>query len=374
MSVPNERHNSPGPAFEASIAPHSSCESCGELSADHAHEHGFELIEVLRVVFVTLAATAVWFHLWEPFHRISVIGLVATLIGGYPIFKESLENIVERRMTMELSMTIALLSALAIGEYFTALVITAFVLGAEILEGLTVGRGRRAIQDMLNFLPQTASVLRAGKTLDVPTDTILPGEIVLIRPGDRIPVDGQVVSGHSFVEEAAITGEPMPSEKMAGSAMYAGTINQTGTLHVLVERLGKQTTFGKIIEAVERAEQSRAPIQKTADRLAGYLVYFALGRHTHFSHYAQHTGDHLRHHRGGRLRHRRGNAAGSPRGRRARGTAGVNHQRRHLSVGPGSSGYGLLRQDWHPDVWHAAGHRRQPRAGCLRTGTAPGSR
>ena len=277
MSVPNEQHNSPGPAFEASIAPHSSCESCGELSADHAHEHGFELIEVLRVVFVTLAATAVWFHLWEPFHRISVIGLVATLIGGYPIFKESLENIVERRMTMELSMTIALLSALAIGEYFTALVITAFVLGAEILEGLTVGRGRRAIQDMLNFLPQTASVLRAGKTLDVPTDTILPGEIVLIRPGDRIPVDGQVVSGHSFVEEAAITGEPMPSEKMAGSAMYAGTINQTGTLHVLVERLGKQTTFGKIIEAVERAEQSRAPIQKTADRLAGYLVYFALG-------------------------------------------------------------------------------------------------
>ena len=277
MSVTIEQNNSPGPAFEASIPSHSSCDSCGELSAGHAHEHGFELIEVLRVVFVTLAATAVWFHLWEPFHRVSVIGLVATLIGGYPIFKESLENIVERRMTMELSMTIALLSALAIGECFTALVITAFVLGAEILEGLTVGRGRRAIQDMLNFLPQTASVLRGGKTLDVPTDTILPGEIVLIRPGDRIPVDGQVVSGHSFVEEAAITGEPMPSEKMAGSAMYAGTINQTGTLHVLVKRLGKQTTFGKIIEAVERAEQSRAPIQKTADRLAGYLVYFALG-------------------------------------------------------------------------------------------------
>jgi heavy metal translocating P-type ATPase len=224
-----------------------------------------------------LAAAAVWFHLWEPFHRVSVIGLVATLIGGYPIFKEAFENIVERRMTMELSMTIALLSALAIGEFFTALVITAFVLGAEILEGLTVGRGRRAIQDMLNFLPQTAAVLRDGQTLEVPTDTILPGEIVLIRPGSRIPVDGQVVSGHSFVEEAAITGEPMPSEKTEGSAMYAGTINQTGTLQVLVERLGKETTFGKIIEAVERAEHSRAPIQKTADRLAGYLVYFALG-------------------------------------------------------------------------------------------------
>jgi heavy metal translocating P-type ATPase len=178
---------------------------------------------------------------------------------------------------MELSMTIALVSALAIGEFFTALVITAFVLAAEILEGLTVGRGRRAIQDMLDFLPQIASVLRNGQVIEVNTNSILPGEMVLIRPGSRIPVDGQVVSGHSFVEQAAITGEPMPSEKTTGSKVYAGTINQAGTLQVRADRLGKETTFGKIIEAVENAERSRAPIQKTADRLAGYLVYFALG-------------------------------------------------------------------------------------------------
>ena len=102
----------------------------------HDHEHGFEIVDTLRVVFVAVAAAAVWFHLWEPFHRVSVIGLAATLIGGYPIFKEAFENIIERRMTMELSMTIALVSALAIREFFTALVITAFVLAAEILEGL----------------------------------------------------------------------------------------------------------------------------------------------------------------------------------------------------------------------------------------------
>jgi heavy metal translocating P-type ATPase len=247
------------------------------VSPEEDHEHGFELVEVLRVAFVALAAAAVWFHLWEPFHRVSVIGLGATLVGGYPIFKEAFENILERRMTMELSMTIALVSALAIGEFFTALVITAFVLAAEILEGLTVGRGRRAIQDMLDFLPQTASVLREGRIVEVDTKTILPGEVVVIRPGSRIPVDGRVLSGHSFVEQAAITGEPMPSEKSAGSDVYAGTINQAGTLQVRAERLGKETTFGKIIEAVENAERSRAPIQKTADRLAGYLVYFALG-------------------------------------------------------------------------------------------------
>jgi heavy metal translocating P-type ATPase len=244
---------------------------------ERSQEQGFELTEVMRVVFVALAAAAVWFHLWEPFHRVSVIGLAAALIGGFPIFKEAFENIIARRMTMELSMAIALVSALAIGEFFTALVITAFVLGAEILEGLTVGRGRRAIQDMLDFLPQIASVMREGQIVDVTTQTILPGEIVVIRPGSRIPVDGQVVSGHSFVEQAAITGEPMPSEKMAGSEVYAGTINQAGGLQVRADRLGKETTFGKIIEAVEKAEHSRAPIQKMADRLAGYLVYFALG-------------------------------------------------------------------------------------------------
>lgn len=244
---------------------------------DEHHEHSFELVEVLRVLFVALAAAAVWFHLWEPFHRVSVIGLAATLIGGYPIFKEAFENILERRMTMELSMIIALVSALAIGEFFTALVITAFVLAAEILEVLTVGRGRRAIQDMLDFLPQTASVLRDNQIVEIDTKTILPGEVVVIRPGSRIPVDGRVLSGHSYVEQAAITGEPMPSEKTTGSDVYAGTINQAGTLQVSAERLGKETTFGKIIEAVENAERSRAPIQKTADRLAGYLVYFALG-------------------------------------------------------------------------------------------------
>ena len=280
MSPVAEHSSKPHVLQDAKAKPQTTRHAPEDDLDDHhesEHEHGFEWLEVSRVLFVALAAAAVWFHLWEPFHRVSVIGLAATLIGGYPIFKEALENIIERRMTMELSMTIALVAALAIGEFFTALVITAFVLAAEILEGLTVGRGRRAIQDMLDFLPQTASVLRNGEVVEVATHDITPGEVVLIRPGSRIPVDGEVVNGHSFVEQAAITGEPMPSEKSSGSEVYAGTMNQAGTLEVRATRLGRETTFGKIIEAVERAEHSRAPIQKMADRLAGYLVYFALG-------------------------------------------------------------------------------------------------
>ena len=247
-------------------------------SPEHAeHKHGFDRVELARIAFVALAAAAVWFRVWEPYPRYSVIGIAATLIGGYPIFKEALENIVERKMTMELSMTIALLAALAIREFFTVLVITGFVLAAEVLEGLTVGRGRRAIQDLLDFLPRTVIVRRDGKETEISADQVRAGETVIVKPGAHIPVDGAVLSGHSFVEQAAITGEAMPVEKAAGDFVYAGTLNQSGALEIEAQKLGRDTTFGKIIDAVERAEKSRAPIQKTADRLAGYLVYFALG-------------------------------------------------------------------------------------------------
>ncbi len=232
--------------------------------------------ELVRIGLVAVAAAAVWLRVWEPFSRVSVIGVVGTVGGGWPIFHEAWENLRERRMTMELSMTIALVAALVVGEFFTALVIADFVLAAEVLEGLTVGRGRRAIQDLLDFLPATATVRRNGAALRVPLIEIRVGEAVLVAPGECIAVDGTVRVGHSYVDQATITGESAPAEKSPDAIVYAGTINQTGTLEVVADRIGRDTSFGKIVEAVERAERSRAPIQKTADRYAGYLVYFAL--------------------------------------------------------------------------------------------------
>ena len=108
-----------------------------------AHDHGFEWQEGVRIALVAVAAALVWFRVWEPLARISIIGIAGTLIGIYPILKEAWENVMERRMTMELSMTIAILAALAIGQFFTALIIVLFVLVAEVLEGLTVGVGAR---------------------------------------------------------------------------------------------------------------------------------------------------------------------------------------------------------------------------------------
>jgi len=119
--------------------------------APEGHEHALEWPDLLRIGVVAVGAAAVWLRLWEPLPHVSVIGVLTALVGGWPIFRQAVENVVERRMTMELSMTIALVAALVIGEFFTALVITLFVLVAEVLEGMTVARGRRAISNLLDL-------------------------------------------------------------------------------------------------------------------------------------------------------------------------------------------------------------------------------
>jgi Cd2+/Zn2+-exporting ATPase/Cu+-exporting ATPase len=242
---------------------------------DHAQAVG--RLDALRILIVAVAAGCVWFRAWEPVQGVSVIGVLGLLVGGWPIVKEAMENGLARRMTMELSMAIAIAAAAAIAEFFTALVIALFVLVAEVLEGLTVARGRRAIRDLLDALPRVVSVRRAGEVRDVDVETLRAGDVVLVNPGGLIPVDGAVLNGHSFVDQARITGESMPIEKMTGDAVYAGSINASGVLEVRADRIGRDTSYGRIIEAVEHAESSRAPVQRLADRLAAYLVYVALG-------------------------------------------------------------------------------------------------
>src|ERR1700691_1563806 len=252
-------------------------ETCASAAEEHEPDHLLSRLEAARIILVAMAAAAVWFHVWEPLPRGSLIGILGVLIGGWPIFKDAAENAAARRMTMELSMSIAIIAAAGISQFFTALIITLFVLVAEVLEGMTVSRGRRAIRDLMDFIPHSVTVRSAGGIHEASTDELRIGDSVLVNPGGLVPIDGTVISGHSFVDQARITGESMPVEKLSGSVAYAGTINQSGALEIRVERIGRDTSYGKIIEAVEHAERSRAPVQRLADRLAGYLVYFALG-------------------------------------------------------------------------------------------------
>lgn len=218
----------------------------------------YHLTDLIRIAG---AALALGLSFYLPYIFLPV---AATLICGYPMFKEAFDAIRERHMTMELSMSIAVLATLLVGQYTTGLVITLFVLAAELLEHLIVDRGRDALTGLAALMPQTAKDLQ-------------PGDIVVVRPGAHIPVDGIVLKGNSFVNQAAITGESLPVGKGPESEVLAGTINQDGVLEIRATSVGKDTIFGRIIGVMETVQSSQSPIEKTADKLAAKLVYFALG-------------------------------------------------------------------------------------------------
>jgi heavy metal translocating P-type ATPase len=260
--------------------PHSHGELHGHDEHDHEghdHDHQTGTAEYVRLGLMGIIVVASLTGWWRHFMDRDWLAFAGTVIGGFPIYKEAWENLLKRRMTMELSMTIALLSALAIGQFFTAIVIAFFVLFAELLEGYTVGGGRSAIEKLINALPRYVTVRRNGEESELKAEELSIGEVIVIRPGERIPVDGMVIKGSSYVDQSSITGESLPIEKTERSKVFAGTINKNGVLEVSVERAGRDTTFGKIIQVVEQAEKSKAPVQRIADRLAAGLVYFALG-------------------------------------------------------------------------------------------------
>ena len=241
---------------------------------DHHHETGIG--EYARLALMSLLVISSLTGWWRPFMNRDWLAFAGTVIGGFPIYREAWENLLKRRMTMELSMTIALLAALAIGQFFTALVIAFFVLFAELLESYTVGGGRRAIEKLIDALPRQVTVRRNGRESEIRAEDLAAGETIVIRPGERIPVDGIITKGSSYVDQSSITGESLPVEKTEQSQVFAGTMNKNDVLEVSVERVGRDTTFGKIIRIVEQAEKWKAPVQRVADRLAAGLVYFAL--------------------------------------------------------------------------------------------------
>jgi heavy metal translocating P-type ATPase len=247
----------------------------GEAGVE-GHEPAFTRIALARIALAAVAVALVGLGAVRGDGAVGVLCVSVVLVAGFPILEEAWEAVPARRMTMELSMTIALVAALVIGEFLAVLVIVLFVLVAEEIEKLTVGRGRRAIEDLLAFLPRRVFVRGDADVREVDAGELRVGDVVVVKPGARVPVDGTVLRGRSAMDQSAITGESLPVDKVPGAPVFAGTMNREGSLDVRTERLGRDTTFGRILDAVERAERTRAPLQKTADRLAGYLVYFTL--------------------------------------------------------------------------------------------------
>ncbi|MCX7991847.1 MAG: cation-translocating P-type ATPase [Proteobacteria bacterium] len=202
--------------------------------------------------------------------------LLAILLGGYPIFKRAVLGILKRQINVDLMMSIGIIGAGLIGEYIASMLVTFFMNIAHYLEEFTVSRSRKAIKELMEIAPKRAVIKVDGKEMDVDVSELKVGDIVVVRPGEKIPVDGVVINGLSFVNESTITGESLPVEKYVGSTVFSGTINGSGYLEIEAKKVGEDTTLGKIIKLVEEAETHKAPVQKFADRFTSYFLPSAL--------------------------------------------------------------------------------------------------
>ncbi|NPV65904.1 MAG: cation-translocating P-type ATPase [Anaerolineae bacterium] len=201
---------------------------------------------------------------------------VAALVAGADIAVRAVRSLYNRHISIELLVTIAAGGALLIGEYWEAAAVTfLFVLGAY-LEARTLSRTRQVLRSLLDLAPTTAIVLRDGRQEEVAPAEVTFGEIVLIKPGSKVPVDGEVIDGRSAVDESMITGEPIPAEKQPGAPVFAGTINQAGLLHVRATGTGMDTTLARIIRRVEEAQDEKAPTQRFIERFARWYTPFII--------------------------------------------------------------------------------------------------
>ncbi len=200
------------------------------------------------------------------------LGWGLVLLAGYPIFWNVIRTALRRQVISHTLMSLGVVAALAVGQWPTAVVIVFFMRIGDYAEHFTTERSRRAVKRLTALAPQTARVERNGGEQVVPIEEVQVGETVIVRPGESIPVDGDVTSGQATVNQAAITGESLPVEVGAGNHVFAATLAQLGSIRVRVSHVGADTTFGRVITMVEEAEAHRAPVQRIADRFSAYFL------------------------------------------------------------------------------------------------------
>jgi len=205
------------------------------------------------------------------------LALVAAVIGGGRVVYLAVAALLEGSIGADIALAVACIAAALLGEYFVAAEVVFIALVGECLEAFTFERARRAMGTLLDFYPQTARVLRDNAEVEVPAEQLVVGDVVVVRPGERIAVDGTVVRGRSAALEAVLTGESMPVDKGEGDPVYTGTVNQFGRLEIRALKLGAETTLGQVIRLLTDSQRHRAPIERTADRYARRFLPVVLG-------------------------------------------------------------------------------------------------
>lgn len=205
------------------------------------------------------------------------LGWAAVGIAGYPIFRNVVRAGIKGQITSHTLMSVGAVAALAVGEWATAAVVIFFMRVGDYAEHFTTERARRAVKNLTAMAPQMARVERNDAEQEVPIEEVRVGETLIVRPGEKIPVDGEVIAGQATVDQATITGEAMPVEVGPGSHVFAATMAKLGSLRLRATRIGADTTFGRVVKMVEEAEAHRAEVQRIADKFSAYYLPIVAG-------------------------------------------------------------------------------------------------
>ena len=225
---------------------------------------------VISGLLILLAFALGYSNLNPMFKDASMIA--AAFVAGYPIALNAFRAIRFRIVGIDALVTVAVVGALIIGEYWEAAAVTFLFMFGAYLEGKTLEKTRSAIKSLLDLAPNTARVIRDDKEIEIPAEDVMTGEIVIIRPGEKIPVDGTVIEGNSYVNQAAITGESIPVSKAIDDTVFSGTVIESGYIKVRADRVGDDTTFSRILQMVEEAQDKKAKTQKFLEVFSKYYT------------------------------------------------------------------------------------------------------
>lgn len=267
-------------------APSCAADSCGcgvPSSADSGRVSramaGFSgrLLAIFGIVIlavVVIVVVAEWLGLLDRLADVIPIPVWLAIVaaGGYPIFRSVLRAALRLKVTSHTLMTVGLVASMASGAWPAAVLIVFFMRLADYIEQFTADHARGALQELTQMAPQMARVERAGAEVLVKVDQVVLGDVVVVRPGEQIPVDGEVISGEATVDQATITGESMPAEAGPGTRVFAASMARLGHLRVRAAAVGRDSTFGRVIRMVQEAEQHRAGVQRIADRFATWYL------------------------------------------------------------------------------------------------------
>lgn len=205
------------------------------------------------------------------------VGAGIVILGGLPIFIDVVKNLLQKQITSRALMSLGVFAALAVGQWTTAGVVVFMMHIGNFIENFTTERSRKAVKDLTKMLPSIARVVRQRQELEIPVQEVKEGDVVIIRPGETIPVDGQVILGNAVIDQSSITGESMPVDVKEGCTVFAATVSQAGSIQVRTTHTGRSTTFGKVIEMVEEAEARQGKYQRFADKFSGYYLPIVAG-------------------------------------------------------------------------------------------------